>query len=376
MHRTARRLAIAAALAVALSMALGAPTAFAADREPGRILVKFQDGRDAPARVFGQGDALVGQLRDGTAVVRLRGGLSLDLALVLYRLLPGIEYAEPDYLATADLAPPNDPSFGSQWALERIRATAGWTRYPAAYTPTGGTTIAVLDTGAQPDHPDLDQHLLAGANCLSGTCSGGNWSDDNGHGTHVSGIAAAETQNGVGVAGVAFTSSILPVKVLDRQGTGSYSAIAAGIDWAVARGARILNLSLSGSSFSSTLCNAVSRAVSSGAVVVAAAGNSGSSAARYPAACAGAVGVAATTSDDVYASYSNYGSATVFVSAPGSSVLSTGLGSTYVTMSGTSMASPHVAGLVALLLGQAPGRTPAQVKTILATTSDKIGGVS
>jgi thermitase len=165
----------------------------------------------------------------------------------------------------------------------------------------------------------------------------------------------------------------MPVKVLDSSGSGSYAAVAAGIIWAADHGARAMNLSLGGSTSSKTLCNAVSYAVSHGSLVVAAAGNSGTSAASYPAACKGAIGIAATDSNDVTPSWSNFGSPNVFVSAPGVSIYSTYLGGGYATLSGTSMATPFVTGLAGLLFGQTPTRTPANVKRILASTSDKGG---
>ena len=287
----------------------------------------------------------------------------------------GVEYAEPNYIATtAALSTPNDPSFSSQWSLSKISAVDGWSTMFTSYpTTTAGATIAVIDTGVQSTHPDLSGKVLAGANCLTGFCTAGGSEDDNSHGTHVSGIAAARTNDGIGIAGLALTSPVLPVKVLDSAGSGSYASITAGINWAVSHGARVINMSLAGSSYSSTLCTAVSNAVAAGVVVVAAAGNSSYSFAAYPAACPGSIGVAATDSNDAAASYSNYGSPNVFLAAPGSSIYSTVAGSSYATYNGTSMAAPHVAGLVALLRTRTPGISVSSVKTILATTSDKVG---
>lgn len=369
------RLALVAAVAAFLHAGLAtAPARAAEDYDPSTILVKFSIPSQAQAIFRAFGDQASARLADDVFVVRVPSGRSVPAALAIYARLFGVAYAEPNYIATATLASPNDASASSQWSLGKISAVSGWSRlfgvYPASLD---GPLIAVIDTGVQANHPDLNGHVVIGGNCLSGTCSNGGSADDNDHGTHVSGIAAASTNNATGIAGIALTSPILPVKVLDAGGSGTYAAIAAGIDYAVSRGAQVINMSLAGSAYSSTLCSAVSRAVTANVVVVAAAGNSGSSSPAYPAACPGSIGVAATTSTDVYASYSNYGSSNVFVAAPGSSIYSTIAGSSYATYNGTSMAAPHVAALAALLRAQTPGLSIAGVKTVLATTSDKVG---
>ena len=373
MFRRAARLVVVAAIA-AVFVALASATAQAADRDPASILVKFSIPSQLGGALGAYGDRVGARLVDDVVLVRLPAGTSVDAAVDRYSRLFGVAYAEPNYIATAAaLASPNDPSLG--WSIGKISAVAGWSRlFPAYPTALDGALIAVLDTGVQANHPDLSGRVLAGGNCVPGFCSAGGSNDENNHGTHVAGIAAAATNNGVGISGVALTSKVLPVKVLDADGSGSYAGIAAGIDWAVSQGARVINMSLSGTSSSTTLCSAVSRAISAGVVVVAAAGNSSSSARAYPAACTGSIGVAATDSSDLRASYSNTGSPNVFVSAPGSSIYSTIAGSSYATFNGTSMAAPHVAGLVALLRTQNSSLTVSGVKTILATTSDKVGG--
>jgi thermitase len=376
-RRLRRAVALAALVAVGVLFSVTGH-AGAEAYEPTTILVKFSTPAKASAAGAWFGDDTSARIGDRVAVVRLRPGRSVDAAIAAYARLPGVEYAEPNYIARTALASPNDPSFGSQWNMTRIAAVTGWSTYPGTYATLGGARIAILDTGVDTTHPDLDGHVLAGqgASCLTGVCVSATANDQHGHGSHVAGIAAAETNNATGVAGVAYTSQLVPVQVLGANGSGSYASIAAGIDWAVASGARVINMSLSGTSPSATLCDAVSRAVASGVVVVAAAGNNSTSSAAYPAACPGAVGVSATDSGDRLASYSNYGSTNnVFVAAPGSSILSTSMQGGYATLSGTSMAAPHVAGLAALLLGQSPGRSAADVKRILASSSEKIGSV-
>src|SRR5712691_10876328 len=382
--RSSRPFASILALVFVLALGLMGPTAAPAKnpapRSSSTILVKLAVPTAADAIVSRLGDTLLGTTATGVAVVKIERGGKVDQKVKEYSRLPGVVYAEPNFIARATLAAPNDPSYGSQWGLKTIRALEGWGIYPGTYASTGGATLAVVDTGVDSSHPDLDAHVLTtmGANCVtaSGSCSPGPALDDNGHGTHVAGIAAAETNNNTGVAGTAYPSSIIPVKVLDANASGSYAAITNGIMWAAQHGARAMNLSIGGSSYSQTLCDAVTQAMSLGSLVVASAGNNSSSAANYPAACPGAVGVAATDSSDKPASFSNYGSPDVFVSAPGVSIYSTYPGGGYTTMSGTSMAAPYVTGLAALLFGELPGRTIGDVKNLLATTSDKVGSGS
>jgi thermitase len=378
-----RRVGVLAGVAVVfLGVAAGASAAKPKPKtayEPTTILVKFALPADAVRLVARLHDAVAGTTATGVTVVRIDRGETVKAKVAQYRRLPGVAYAEPNFIARADALPaPNDPSYGKQWNMSKVQAPDAWGVYPGSYASSGGMRIAIVDTGIDSTHPDLSDGRVRvdlGANCLTASgCSADPARDDNGHGTHVAGIAAAETNNGTGVAGLAYTSSLVPVKVLDSNKTGSYSAITNGIIWAVDHGARALNLSLSGTSASQTLCDAVTTAISRGAVVVAASGNDASSAAHYPAACSGAIGVGATTSSDSLASYSDTGSPNVFVSAPGDSVYSTYAGGGYTTMSGTSMATPLVTALSALLLGELPGRSVDDVKRVLATTSDKVGG--
>jgi thermitase len=368
--------AVAAALGLAVPPAsLAAPPAARWDTTS--ILVKFRVPSQAAILVAKLGDKVAGTVANGVTVVKLGPHDAVPAEVARFRKLAGVVYAEPNFVARAALANPNDPSFSRQWALAKIQATSAWGIVPAAYGVGGGVRIAILDTGIDATHPELADRVRTdlGGNCLSlAGCTAGNTADDNGHGTHVSGIAAAATNNAVGIAGLAFNSTLVPVKVLDANGYGDYSGIADGITWAVDHGVRVINMSLAGTGFSKTLCDAVYSAVSRGVVVAVAAGNDSSSAAHYPAACAGAIGVSATTSSDALASYSDTGSPNVFVSAPGDQIYSTYKGDSYATMSGTSMATPYVSALAALLLDELPGRSVADVKQVLATTSDKVGG--
>jgi subtilisin family serine protease len=277
-----------------------------------------------------------------------------------------VEYAEPDHVATAVLTA-NDPRFtgGGQWSLSKIEA-------PAAWDTTVGSenvVVAVVDSGVSASHPDLTGKVLRGYDFVNGDTDA---SDDNGHGTAVAGITAASTNNGVGMAGVSWNSMILPVKVLGANGSGSYSAMANGITWAADNGARIINLSLGGTSSSRTLQNAVNYAWSRNIILVAAAGNNGNSTPVYPGACANVVAVSATDSVDSRPSWSNYGSY-VDVAAPGVNVLTLSGANSYANWNGTSFSSPVTAGVVALMAAGNPGLSNAGVVDALLRNSDDIG---
>jgi len=290
---------------------------------------------------------------------------------------PAVVYAELDASAWATLLP-NDPGWGQQWALQKINA-------PLAWDITAGrpdVVIAVLDSGVILSHPDLANRLWANPGEVpdNGVDDDGNgktddfwgwrfyhnWdgqtlvpredhrvADDNGHGTHVAGIAGAEINNGLGMAGMAGGSRLMTVKVLDQYGTGWYSDIARGIVYAVDNGAGIINLSVGGEPPSETLQDAVDYAHAHGVLVVAAAGNDGG-AVLYPAACEHVLAVAATDQSDAPAGFSNHGPQ-VDVAAPGVDIYSTWpWRGGYFTKSGTSMAAPHVAGLAALIWSARP----------------------
>ena len=349
------------------------------------VLVKFATAAAAETAVLSFGDRVLGTTANDVHVLRIKAGASVAARIVAYERRGDVAYAEPNYIRSINLGAPNDTSYGSQWGLNAIGAVSGWSTYPGSYVATGGVKIAIIDTGIAA-HTDLEDastgvdHVLGGASCITGpnyNCSSSAAVDDHGHGTHVAGIAAGLTNNARGIAGVAFNSSLIPVKVLAANGEGSDVDVANGILWAVAHGARVLNLSLGGTGDSATLCNAVANATSSGVLVVAAAGNEGSRTPSYPAACPGAIGIAATDSTGGSPDWSNWDAPNVFVSAPGASIYSThwtsAAGPTYASLSGTSMASPHVAGLAALLFSQAPTRSVADVKRLIAKTASKVG---
>ncbi len=275
-------------------------------------------------------------------------------------------YAQPD-VAMQGMFTPNDPLYSNPsyvYGPQQINAGAAWD------LTTGDPTliVAVIDSGIDAAHPEFTGRILPGWDFVNNDADP---FDDNGHGTHVSGIVAAGLNNGIGIAGLA-NVRILPVKVLNADNSGWWSNVAAGITWAVDQGARVLNLSLTGSIDSPALRDAVAYAVSKGAVVVVAAGNSGSEKPHYPASYEEVISLAATTSTGIRWTLSNYGP-NVDVMAPGATVYSTKAGGDYRFMSGTSMASPHAAGVAALILSQNPNLTPAEVKNLLQETAMDLG---
>ena len=325
----------------------GAQAAERAGRVAGRLVLRERAGLSARA--------LEGALR-AAGVRRLRALTSLDASVVEAddADLAGIEASlrrsglfrsvERDYVAhVADDA--NDLYYPAQWGLPRVGAPLAWTLSTGA-----GVTVAVVDTGVELSHADLQGHLLPGYDFAN---DDGDPRDDNGHGTRMSGIVAATRNNGIGVSGVAPDASILPVKVLDAQGYGPYSAVASGIIYAVDQGAKVINLSLVGAVRSDVLQAAVDYAAQHDSVLVAAAGNYGSDLPGYPAASHGAVAVSAISDGDLRPSFSNYG-AWISFAAPGVDVVTTTLGGQYSSSSGTSPAAAVGSGVFALLFAANP----------------------
>lgn len=299
----------------------------------------------------------------GFDVIKVQGQ-TVEQALKDYRNMANVEYAEPRQIAKAFWAP-NDPLYTSdQYGPQKMQT-------PDAWDITRGSSsvvAAVVDTGVQADHPDLSGKVTAGYDFVDNDSDA---RDEQGHGTHVAGTIAAITNNGVGVAGVAPDVKIMPVRVLDANGSGTYDWVANGITYAADNGAKVINMSLGGSGGSAALQDAVNYAWNKGVVVVAAAGNSSTSSPSYPAYYTNCIAVAATDSNDQKASFSNYGS-WVDVAAPGVNIMSTTLGGGYGKLSGTSMASPHAAGVAALLASQNLSHT--QVREKMEYNADAISG--
>ncbi|MFL7810063.1 MAG: S8 family peptidase, partial [Anaerolineae bacterium] len=290
---------------------------------------------------------------------------------------------------SAQILEPNDPMYlaGQQWGLEQVNAPQGW------YVSTGhAVTVAVVDSGVDLDHPDLVDSLWVNADEIPGNgidddsngcvddVHGYDYVDDNGvpddvhgHGTHVAGIVGATTDNGLGMAGMSWGSTVMAIRVLDETGEGSVWAVAQGIRYAVDQGAQVINMSLGACNLDmQEMRDAVTYAQDAGVLLVAAAGNTYGSCAFYPAAYEGVIGVAATDSNDQRASFSTYGSH-VYVAAPGVGIQSTTIGGGYGSKNGTSMATPMVSGLAAMLWTYCPGSAPSQIAQAIADGAVDLG---
>jgi len=386
----------------------------------GELLVKFKSGVAAAssAAVHKAVGATVVQkyaLVPNLERIKLPKGLSVKDAITTYMSTPGVIYAEPNYIARKLSVVPDDTYFGDQWALRNLGTYAGGTygadiRAVDAWSVSIGdhnVVVAVLDTGVDYTHPDFVGNIWSNTgetsctdgidndhngkiddcrgwnfvtcdefvcdefddkgNCVSESCdkpvSGDNDPmDEDGHGTHVAGIIGATGFNTMGITGVMMRVRLMPVRVLNAQGEGTYGDMAAGIDYAASNGAKVINASLGGSEISSALYDAISAANTAGVLLVAAAGNDGTNndaAPVYPASynLPNIIAVAATDQNDRRVAFSNFGPASVHVAAPGVYILSTvptwwpdasGYGQLDY-MQGTSMAAPHVSGLAGLL---------------------------
>ncbi len=382
---------------------------------PGEIIVKFNPG--TPENVIANLNS-----KHGTSVLytspfagfkrlRIPRGRTLAQMVEIYKRNPNVEYAEPNFIAHAFWAP-NDTYYSLQWHLEN--AEYGGINMESAWDEGTGHTsviVAVIDTGVAyedyeefVDNPGRGRDYwityqqapdLAGTNFVDGydfVNDDEHPNDDEGHGTHVTGTIAQSTDNTIGVAGVAFDTSIMPVKVLDSSGSGTYADIADGIYYAADNGAKIINMSLGGASGSTTLEDAVAYAYGKGVTIVCASGNDGSATTvSYPAAYdAYCIAVGATRYDEAVAYYSN-GGPSLDLTAPGGDIYVDQNGDGYADgvlqqtfgdnrtdwgywfYQGTSMAAPHVSGVAALLIANDVATTPDEVREALQSTAEDKG---
>ena len=370
---------------------------------PGEIVVKFKPGIDPNAidRLNQNQKVSVLETNNTLGFMRLKtpAGKSVEDMVAIYSRNPDVEYAEPNFIVTAHMVP-NDPYYHPyQWHLDN--STYGGINMETAWDISTGSSsviVAVLDTGVA--YEDYDIYLqardLAGTTFVPGydfINDDNHPNDDHSHGTHVTGTIAQTTNNSYGVAGVAFQTAIMPVKVLSSSGGGTDTTVANGIQYAADNGAKVINMSLGGPSPSSVLEDAVEYAYSNGVTIVAATGNNGAEAVGYPAAYEECIAVGATRYDEAIAYYSNYGQEIDLV-APGGDVTvdQNGDGNpdgvlqetinpnthdpkdfNFWFFQGTSMATPHVSGVAALVIAKYGDIGPDNVRQKLQTTAEDHG---
>jgi thermitase len=348
----------------------------------GELLVQFRPGTSAAQqqeRNATMGCPRLASVTDSLVRVALPAGADIDDFVARYQAAGEVAFAQPNVLhrpvpATAEpldpAAPiasaaaldapgvlPLDPKWPSQWNMLKVRAPEAW----AAYTGDPSAVVAVIDTGVDVTHPDLVNHFAWGLDTFAGDAIP---DDTAGHGSHCCGVAAAETNNGVGVAGAAWNGRYASYRC--GNSTFATAPLVAAIHDAVAKGALVLSMSWGSSYNDPAIRNALQDAADAGCVLVAAAGNDGVSTKFYPAAHDFVIAVAASTSSDARASFSNYG-AWVDLAAPGQAIFSTYKGGGYTTMNGTSMACPLVAGAADLLYARLGGvRSPANAALVRA----------
>ncbi|MDO8689695.1 MAG: S8 family serine peptidase [Dehalococcoidia bacterium] len=355
---------------------------------PGALLVKFKPPV-FPALAGGvlslQGYRTLSTYDDiGIRLIAVTPGQEIE-SLPGLRSNPLVEFAEPDYVRDL-LWAPNDPDYGPyQWNLRKINLEAAWD----ISRGVPGVKVAVIDTGLDMPHSDRPANIVSPFNeCTSNSSV----SDDNGHGTHVSGIIAANTNNGIGVAGIAPGVSLMPIRVECPDPNGNnyiyVSTEVNALHYAADNGARVISISLGGTFTSTSELVAINYALGKGALVIAAAGNCYADGSEcdgqinpvsYPAGYPGVLAVAATTASDTHASYSEEGTF-VSIAAPGGDgtitstmILSTYPNSSYAYMDGTSMATPHVSGLAGLIFSVNPALSSLDVTNIITSTAVDLG---
>ena len=410
--RTALLVAIAAACA-----ALGpAPARAQTEAAAGEVIVRFSADADsserADARRSVDGEVERSLPVSGLELLALPQGHSVSDSVETLESSPDVAYAEPNFYRGSAVVP-NDPSFADLWGLQNmgqlVHGTVGLPDAdidaPEAWdstTGSAGVTIAVVDSGIDPNHPDLRDNIWTNPG-ETGAGREGNGRDDdgngrvddwrgwdwvdgdnspadaNGHGTHVAGTIAARGNDGVGIAGVAWRGKVMALRVLGAGGSGTVADVVSAYGYAAKQGAAVVNASLGGSGLSRAEGDAIAAATNT--LFVVAAGNGGDDGIgddndvvpHYPCnhTAPNLVCVAATRREDLLAGFSNFGTTSVDLAAPGTNILSAQPGGSYAFYSGTSMATPHVAGAAALVLAARPGDRPADVRLALLDGAER-----
>ena len=355
---------------------------------PGEILVKYKSGATSAA-ISTASQRVGGEVVDsfdfiGVKLLKTAPERNLNETLSALQATDAVEYAECNYRQFA-LGTPNDPMYSQQWGFPKINAPTAWSRI----TQAANVTVAMIDTGISLSHPDLQANLwtnpaptfgdVHGANFVPATPTG-NPDDDHGHGTHTAGTVGAVTNNGLGVAGTAWRVNLMALKFLDANGSGTTANAIRAINYGIQHKADIMSNSWGGGGFSQALSDAINAANQAGILFVAAAGNSANNNDANPFYPCGynlpnVICVAATDQNDNLATFSNFGVKTVHLGAPGVAILSTLSGGNYGTLSGTSMATPHVSGAAALLKGAYPTWQAPDLKQQILSTVDPLSSL-
>lgn len=337
---------------------------------PTRMVIKLSPGiskleLDEMVRSAGQQGVIV-QTADqlDLAVVELQDESKLQAGIKWLSAQSAVEFVEPDYTTRAAYIP-NDKQFDQQWHHSVIRTPLAWDLTRGA----ADLVVAVLDTGLDANHAEFSGKTVPGYNFID---SNEDTSDDNGHGTHVAGLVAAATDNRQGTAAVCPDCKVMPLKVLDEQSSGTLFDVVKAITHATDKGAKIINMSLTSDVCSNSLQEAIDYAWNRGVLLVAAAGNFNSDKPIYPAACKRVISVGAIDEEKSRARYSNYGETIDFV-APGTDVYSTFLNGEYTRISGTSMATPIVSGIAALVWSRSPQSTNSELEKQLQQAVQDLG---
>jgi len=367
----------------------------------GEVLVRFRGGvseKEKETIMATQGGRKKKQLKgdSGLEKVELAAGRDAKTAVLQLLLNPQVEFAELNFLITKEDVTPNDPQFQQQWALNNsgqdggqfgsdIRATSAWAQTKGAPS----TVIAVVDSGIDFTHPDLNNNQWTNpspstAGDLRGwdfVADNGEIKDEQGHGTAVAGIIAAEGNNSQGIAGVMWRASLMSLRVLDNTGTGDVGNAVEAIDYAVTHGAQVINLSWGTTGESIALKDAIQRALQRNVVVVCSAGNSGQdldATPYYPASFGlkDLIAVGASDNADQPASWSNWGARKVTVAAPGTNILTTQRGGGYWKVTGTSAAAPVVSGIAGLLKTENPRANATVISRAISNSARQVVALS
>jgi len=362
----------------------------------GEVIVKFKEVTDPKAfvKIAGISSKLAEKMEElrlrNTYLLKLKQGISVESAIEELKKSDVVEHVQPNYVYKLLNVEPNDPYFAEQWYLTKINATTAW----EIERGNESVVIAVIDTGIDLNHVDINHSNLTTNlwnnvdELLNGQDDDGNgyiddifgWnfvdnnsdvSDTHGHGTHVAGIIAAVTNNSIGIAGICWNCKLMILKAFDSNGNGTTVAIANAIYYAANNGAKIISMSFGGNGSDEILQEALNYASSNGILLVAAAGNDGSETKNYPAAYDNVIAVAATNESDERASFSQFG-AWIDLAAPGTNILSTWPNDMLAYANGTSMSTPIVSGIAALLLSKNPNLTPLQLYTALKSSVTRV----